>query len=73
MSTQGKSVAKIAHDILGLDTLATRNVDSLDFHEHAVWRIKEALNAAYMAGFQTKNRRHVESQASQQAQTENKE
>jgi hypothetical protein len=35
---------------LGFDTLETRNCDSLDFREVAVWQIKEALEAAYEAG-----------------------
>ena len=45
-----KTLERIAHEILDLDTLATRNSDSLDFHDLAVWRIKEALEAAYTAG-----------------------
>ena len=44
----------LLHDIaerhLFLDTLETRNSDSLDFHEHAVWAIRSALEAAYEAG-----------------------
>ena len=51
--------AKPAHDALlheiaakhlFLDTLDTRNSDSLDFHEVAVWAIYAALNAAFAAG-----------------------
>jgi len=45
-----KTIDRIAHEILDLDTLDTRNSDSLDFHDLAVWRIKEALEAAYTAG-----------------------
>ena len=41
---------KIAQTILDLETLETRNSDSLDFHEIAVWRIKDALEAAYIKG-----------------------
>jgi hypothetical protein len=44
--------AKIAREILNLDTLETRRMDSLDFHELAVWEIREALEAAYNAGRQ---------------------
>ena len=44
------SIERIAREILGLETLETRNWDSLDFHDHAVWSIKEALEAAYDAG-----------------------
>jgi hypothetical protein len=42
--------AKIAREILNLETLETRRMDSLDFHELAVWEIREALEAAYNAG-----------------------
>ena len=41
---------RIARDILGLETLATRHADSLDFHDLAVWTIRNALLAAYEAG-----------------------
>ena len=40
----------IAERHLFLETLETRNADSLDFHEHAVWAIRSALEAAYDAG-----------------------
>ena len=40
----------IAERHLFLDTLETRNSDSLDFHEHAVWAIRSALEAAFEAG-----------------------
>lgn len=42
--------AKIAREILDLETLETRSSDRLDFHELAVWEIREALEAAYNAG-----------------------
>lgn len=45
-----KQIAKIARDVLGLDTLATRKSDGLDFHDLAVWKIREALADAYLAG-----------------------
>ena len=35
---------------LGFETLETRNSDDLDFQQVAVWRMKEALEAAYAAG-----------------------
>ncbi len=44
--------AEIAREILNLETLETRRMDSLDFHELAVWEIREALEAAYNAGRQ---------------------
>lgn len=40
----------IAQKHLGIETLETRKSDRLDFHDTAVWRIKDALHAAFMAG-----------------------
>ena len=40
----------IAQKYLGIETLETRNSDSLDFHDTAVWCIKDALEAAFKAG-----------------------
>ena len=45
----------IAERHLFLETLETRNADSLDFHEHAVWAIRSALEAAFEAGRGTSN------------------
>jgi hypothetical protein len=50
---------RISHEILDLDTLATRNSDALDFHDLAVWNIKAALEAAYAAG-EAAGRKHTE-------------
>lgn len=44
------TIEKIAREILRLETLETRKSDSLDFHDMAVWTIREALEAAYNAG-----------------------
>ena len=44
------TVNEIAQRTLGIDTLETRKSDSLDFHDCAVWSIKEALEAAFEAG-----------------------
>jgi hypothetical protein len=44
------TVNEIAQRILGIETLETRKRDSLDFHDCAVWSIKEALEAAFEAG-----------------------
>jgi hypothetical protein len=41
---------KIAKEILDLETLETRNMDRLDFHELSVWEIRDALVAAYNEG-----------------------
>ena len=40
----------IAKKHLGIETLETRRSDSLDFHDTAVWCLKEALEAAFKAG-----------------------
>jgi hypothetical protein len=40
----------IAQKHLGIETLAIRKMDSLDFHEVSVWSLKDALEAAYRAG-----------------------
>lgn len=48
-----KELQTIAQTILDLETLETRNSDSLDFTEQAVWNIKEALEQAYKAGQQS--------------------
>lgn len=42
-------IQNIAADHLFIDTLETRNADSLDFHEVSVWSIKNALKAAFDA------------------------
>jgi hypothetical protein len=43
-------LAEIAMKHFFIDTVETRNSDSLDFHEVAVWAIRSALEAAYAAG-----------------------
>ena len=43
-------IADIAKRHLLIDTLETRNSDSEDFYEVAVWCIKAALLEAYEAG-----------------------
>ncbi len=43
-------LTEIAQQHLGLDTLETRRADHLDFHEVAVWALRNALLAAYAAG-----------------------
>lgn len=45
-----KLLEEIAEKYLGIDTLQTRKDDSLDFHESAVWQIKQALETAYQCG-----------------------
>ena len=43
-------IAQIAREHLNIPTLHARNSDSLDFHVLAVWSIRKALHAAYLAG-----------------------
>ena len=47
-------LTEIAKKHLNLETLKTRNSDSLDFHDVAVWSLKDALQEAYEAGFNAK-------------------
>ena len=42
----------IAQKHLGIDTLETRHADSLEFHDTAVWCIRDALEAAFKAGIE---------------------
>lgn len=42
-----EELTKIAQDSLNIQTLETRNSDSLDFHEVATWGLKNAITAAY--------------------------
>ena len=53
MDQRDKTLAEIAAKHLHLETLETRNSDSLDFHDMAVWSVKAALEAAYEAGRQS--------------------
>lgn len=48
--TRSETINTIAKDTLGIDTLETRMSDSLDFHDVAVWMVKDALEKAYNAG-----------------------
>ena len=51
--TRDEEIESIARRILKIGTLETRNSDALDFHDLAVWTIREALDAAYEAGRQS--------------------
>lgn len=53
MNLRDTTLAEIAARHLHLETLETRNSDSLDFHDVAVWSIRAALEAAYEAGRQS--------------------
>lgn len=48
--TPGQILEQIARDHLSIPTLHARNSDSLDFHVLAVWSLRKALHAAYLAG-----------------------
>lgn len=42
--------ALIAQKHLFIETLETRHSDRLDFHDVAVWSVRDALEAAFKAG-----------------------
>ena len=48
-----KILTGIAQKNFNIETLESRKMDNLDFHEVAVWQIKDALNDAFLAGMQT--------------------
>ncbi|GIW86358.1 MAG: hypothetical protein KatS3mg108_0682 [Isosphaeraceae bacterium] len=50
----------IARKHLGIPTLETRRSDRLDFHDVAVWSVRDALQAAYDAGAQAADHRATE-------------
>lgn len=50
MEARLATVSKIAKDYLNVETLEKRNRDALDFHDCAVWSIRDALVAAFEAG-----------------------
>jgi len=55
--TPGKVLEQIARDHLSIPTLRARHSDSLDFHVLAVWSIRKALHAAYLAGIRSEQSR----------------
>ena len=46
-------IFKIAQRRFFIETLETRNRDRLDFHDVAVWAIRDALEEAFEAGRRT--------------------
>ena len=50
MSKIEQLLTQIAQSKLGIETLETRKSDSLDFHDVAVWCLRDALDAAFNAG-----------------------
>lgn len=52
MSKLETLLTQIAQQHLGIETLQTRRSDSLDFHDVAVWCVRDALEAAFKAGIE---------------------
>ncbi|MCZ8257035.1 MAG: hypothetical protein O9327_15405 [Polaromonas sp.] len=50
MSKLEQLLTQIAQSKLGIETLETRKSDRLDFHDVAVWCLRDALEAAFNAG-----------------------
>ena len=55
MDEMNKTLEDIANRELGVETLAVRNSDRLDFHDVAVWSLHAALKAAFEAGVASKH------------------
>ncbi|MGB0873671.1 MAG: DUF6900 domain-containing protein [Synechococcus sp.] len=47
---EAEALRQMACKILDLETLEERNMDSLDFHEHAVWQIEAVIQEAFKMG-----------------------
>jgi hypothetical protein len=50
MKSTSNVLTAIAREHFGIETLQTRNRDSLDVYDVCVWDVKKALRAAYQAG-----------------------
>ena len=50
MSKLEQLLTQIAQSKLGIETLEIRKSDGLDFHDVAVWCLRDALEAAFNAG-----------------------
>ncbi|MCY1033257.1 hypothetical protein OV207_17515 [Corallococcus sp. BB11-1] len=50
-----ETLKRIVREEMNIETLKTRNSDSLDIHEVAVWQLRDALEAAYQAGIRAAN------------------
>jgi Family of unknown function (DUF6900) len=50
--TRNEIITQIAREHLSIPTLRARHSTNLDFHVVAVWSIRKALHAAYLAGMQ---------------------
>jgi len=45
-----KEIEKFTKEILNIETLETRFDGELDFHDIAIWKLKELLEKVYQAG-----------------------
>ena len=52
MSHNEELITKIANDVLNIDSLETQNSDDLDFHNVAVWEVKQALEKEFTLGIE---------------------
>jgi hypothetical protein len=59
MNENTELFTQIARERLDIETLETRRMDGLDFHEVAVWQLEKALRAAYEAGRESMRRRRT--------------
>ena len=50
MSHKEEQLAAVAKEVFGVESLETKNRDSEDFHEVAVWDLKQALEKAFQLG-----------------------
>ena len=54
-------LTQIAQQHLDVETLKTRRSDRLDFHDVAVWCLRDALEAAFNAGVEQGSRQAAKS------------
>lgn len=63
MSKLEQLLTQIAQNKLGIETLETRSSDGLDFHDVAVWCVRDALEAAFKAGIEEGRKAAMSDQA----------
>ena len=52
MSHNEEMLTKIANEVLNIKSLETNNSDDQDFHDVAVWDVKQALEKAFALGIE---------------------
>ena len=52
MSHNEEMITKIANEVLNIESLETQNSDDLDFHNVAVWEVKQALEKVFALGIE---------------------